>query len=247
MTNMIKQESRIFSNPVAPVMETKDFEIWEEISELTVQIQKAEARLEELKEKYDYQDYFPDYENRRGQEWLHDMTVGYSVNALVTAKCEEILEDINELNWDLICACVSADNRDIDLEAFSQQETSLAKVFFENHRQFFGLPEMQKHEIHQCVFKDTVELITKDNNSHLKRLYEIKESTENLLLGCAYNWKPQRVLETVNFEEINVIWDRANRVWGFANDASGYLAEVEFFRKDLIPLLEEVQVCGGVQ
>lgn len=38
MTNMIKQESHIFLSSIVPVMETKDLEVWEEISELTIQI-----------------------------------------------------------------------------------------------------------------------------------------------------------------------------------------------------------------
>ena len=248
MTNMIKQESGRPSRPAAPVIAAKDFEIWEEISALTAEIQSDEAALEALKEKYGYQDYFPDYENRRGQEWLYDMTVLYSAKVLVTARRERVLEEINELNWNLICACVSADNREIDLEAFALQDTQLAKVFSKNHRQFFGLTEIQKHEIHQCVFKNTVELITKDNASQLKWLCEIQESTEyRLMFFTNRDWKPQHVLRSVNLKEIKAIWDRVDTVWAFANAACGYIDGIEFCREKLIPLLEEVQASGGVQ
>ena len=245
---MVKQESCGLSKPAAPVMEIKDFEIWEEISELTAEIQRDEAALEELKEKYDYQDYFPDYENGKGAKWLNDMTVLYSAKVLVTARREEILVEINQLNWDLICSCVSAENREIDLEAFSFQDTPLAKVFSENQRQFFGLTEIQKHEIHQCVFKNTVELITKDNASQLKWLCEIQESTEyRLMFFTNRDWKPQHVLRSVNLKEIKAIWDRVDTVWAFANAACGYIDGIEFCREKLIPLLEEVQASGGVQ
>ncbi|MGL6145225.1 MAG: hypothetical protein ACRC0D_01960 [Macrococcoides caseolyticum] len=175
------------------------------------------------------------------------MTVIYSANALATEKLEEILEDINELNWDLICSCVSADNREIDLEAFALQDTPLAKVFSENHRQFFGLTEIQKHEIHQCAFKYTVELMTKDNHPDLKQLSYIQEGTEAALLRFAYGWKPQRVLEVVSFQDIENAVNRSRRVDWFMVSSYEELDNLEFCHKKLIPLLEEVQVSGGVQ
>ncbi|MEB3703223.1 hypothetical protein Bealeia2_01917 (plasmid) [Candidatus Bealeia paramacronuclearis] len=171
----------------------------------------------------------------------------YSANVIATQKIEEVLEDINQLNWDLICACVSADNREVDLEAFAHQDTPLAKVFFENDRKLFGLTERQKHEIHQCVFKDTVELMTKDNHSYFKQLYEIQAKTETPLLRFAYGWKPQRVLEAVSFQEIENAINRSRRVDWFMISSDEIVDYLRWGYKNLIPLLEEVQVSGGVQ
>lgn len=177
------------------------------------------------------------------------MTILWNGKRQVIHQLETMLVEINAINWEMICIGMDEEARSIKTEAFDQQDNWLAKRFQKHNCQFFGLTEREKHEIHLRLFKDSVELITEDQNSLLKRLLHTADNA-----GRAYaflsssQWTPPLIRDIISLELIEEAAERARLVHHAMMDIEYYQDFViEPAKEDLIPLLEEIRVSGTIQ